>query len=140
SRAAAAALDAGRPRGVLHVHRLLAVRAVSPDAAGASRAGLEVPLPCVAAGPLRSAGARELRPPADFTRRAQPDVVKTIAMVPVRNEAWVLEHALSCLSGFCDVVIVSDQGSTDGSQDVCRRFPKVVLLEAPARSDVDRLP
>ena len=61
-------------------------------------------------------------------------------MVPVRNEAWVLEHALSCLSGFCDVVIVSDQGSTDGSQDICRRFPKAVLLEAPAGSEIDRLP
>ena len=59
-------------------------------------------------------------------------------MVPVRNEAWVLEHALSCLSAFCDVVIVSDQGSTDGSQDICRRFPKVVLIEAPPGAD--RLP
>ena len=66
--------------------------------------------------------------------------MKTIAMLPVRNEAWVLEHALASLSAFCDVVIVSDQGSTDGSQDVCRRFPKVVLLETRTGNDADRLP
>jgi hypothetical protein len=66
--------------------------------------------------------------------------VKTIAMLPVRNEAWVLEHALACLSAFCDVVIVSDQGSTDGSRDICRRYPKVVVLEAPSQSDADKLP
>lgn len=60
-------------------------------------------------------------------------------MVPVRNEAWVLAHALASLSGFCDAIVVSDQGSTDGSQDICRRFPKVVLIEAPA-GDMEKLP
>ena len=66
--------------------------------------------------------------------------MKIIALLPVRNEAWVLEHSLSCLSAFCDVVIVSDQGSTDGSQDICRRFPKAVLLDGSKGDDVDRLP
>ena len=61
-------------------------------------------------------------------------------MLPVRNEAWVLEHTLACLSAFCDVVIVSDQGSTDGSQDICRPFPKVVLLDTPLATEADRLP
>ena len=66
--------------------------------------------------------------------------MKVIALLPIRNEAWVLEHALACLSAFCDVVIISDQGSTDGSQAICRRFPKVVLLDAPPGDGVDRLP
>ncbi len=67
--------------------------------------------------------------------------MKTIALLPVRNEAWVLEHSRACLSAFCDAVIVSDQGSIDGSQDICRRFPKVVLIETPkGSSDLDRLP
>jgi hypothetical protein len=66
--------------------------------------------------------------------------VKVIALVPVRNEAWVLEHTLRSLSAFCDAVIVSDQGSTDGSRDICRRFPKVALLETPGGDSVDRLP
>ena len=69
--------------------------------------------------------------------------MKTIALVPVRNEAWVLEHSLACWSGFCDVVIVNDQMSTDATRDICRRFPKVVLLETPpagAADTVARLP
>ncbi len=66
--------------------------------------------------------------------------MKVIALLPVRNEAWVLEHSLSCLSAFCDVVIVSDQGSTDGSQEICRRFPKVHLLETPRGQTTDLLP
>jgi hypothetical protein len=56
--------------------------------------------------------------------------MKIIGLVPVRNEAWVLPHSLASLSGFCDVVIVSDQNSDDGSREICRTFPKVVLLES----------
>jgi hypothetical protein len=56
--------------------------------------------------------------------------VKIIALVPVRNEAWVLPHSLASLSGFCDIIIVSDQNSDDESREICRRFPKVVLLES----------
>jgi len=59
--------------------------------------------------------------------------VKIIALLPVRNEAWVLPHSLACLSGFCDVVIVNDQDSEDESREICRRFPKVVLLASPER-------
>ncbi len=69
--------------------------------------------------------------------------MKIIALVPVRNEAWVLEHSLACWSGFCDVVIVDDQMSTDSTREICRRFPKVVLLETTltGRADtVARLP
>ena len=56
--------------------------------------------------------------------------MKIIALLPVRNEAWVLPHSLACLSAFCDVVLVSDQNSEDESREICRRFPKVVLLES----------
>src|SRR5215471_2264925 len=66
--------------------------------------------------------------------------MKIIALVPVRNEAWVLEHSLASLSGFCDVVIVNDQMSADGTRDICRRFPKVVLLESKPADTVGRLP
>jgi hypothetical protein len=69
--------------------------------------------------------------------------MKIIALVPVRNEAWVLEHSLACWSGFCDVVIVNDQLSTDTTREICRRFPKVVLLETTSTGPADtvaRLP
>ena len=55
--------------------------------------------------------------------------MKVIAMMPVRNDGWVLPHSLACLSGFCDVILVSDRQSEDDTRAVCRRFPKVVVLE-----------
>src|SRR4051812_44081863 len=59
--------------------------------------------------------------------------MKIIGLMPVRNEAWVLPHSLACLSAFCDVILVNDQDSEDESRDICRRFPKVVLLESTER-------
>lgn len=56
--------------------------------------------------------------------------MRIIALLPVLNEAWILPHSLACLSAFCDTIIVSDQNSDDGSREICRTFPKVVLLES----------
>ena len=58
--------------------------------------------------------------------------MKVIGLMPVRNEASMLPHSLACLSGFCDVVLVGDQESTDATREVCRQFPKVVVLEHKA--------
>jgi glycosyl transferase family 2 len=57
--------------------------------------------------------------------------MKVVALMPVRNEAWVLPHSLACLSAFCDAILVNDQNSDDDSRAICRRFPKVQLLESP---------
>ena len=59
--------------------------------------------------------------------------MKIIALMPVRNEAWVLPHSLACLSAFCDIILVNDQSSEDESREICRRFPKVVVLESSAQ-------
>ena len=56
--------------------------------------------------------------------------MKIIALLPVKNEAWVLDHTLACLSAFCDVVLVNDQQSEDQSKEIGRRFPKVVWIES----------
>jgi len=56
--------------------------------------------------------------------------MRVVGLMPVRNESWVLRHSLRCLSGFCDVVLVSDQRSDDDSRAICREFPRVVLLES----------
>jgi hypothetical protein len=56
--------------------------------------------------------------------------MKVIAMMPVRNEAWILPHSLACLSAFCDVILVSDQDSEDESREICR-VPRVAF-ESPA--------
>jgi hypothetical protein len=66
--------------------------------------------------------------------------VKVIALLPIRNEAWVLEHTLACLSGFCDVIVASDQQSTDTSREICGRFPKVVLIESTPSGGPEQLP
>src|SRR5204862_1611085 len=121
SRGAAGVMVARGSRGVLHVHRLLAVRVVSADTARRTAAGLEVSVSGVAPGTLRPSGPRAIRRAADSARAAQSDVMKVIALVPVRNESWILEHSLACWSAFCDVIIVSDQESTDGSRDIYRR-------------------
>ncbi len=57
--------------------------------------------------------------------------MKVIALLPVKNEAWVLPYTLACLSGFCDVILVNDQQSEDNSRDIARRFPKVVWIDSP---------
>ena len=57
--------------------------------------------------------------------------MKVIALLPIKNEAWVLEHTLACLSSFCDIVLVNDQQSQDRSREIARRFPKVVWIDSP---------
>lgn len=49
--------------------------------------------------------------------------------MPIRNEEWILERTLTCLSLFFDHIIVADQNSTDASPDICRKFPKVVYIK-----------
>jgi glycosyltransferase involved in cell wall biosynthesis len=55
--------------------------------------------------------------------------MKIVAVTPAKNEARLLPSFLSFLSSFCDHVIIADQQSTDGSQDIYRQFPKVVVIQ-----------
>jgi glycosyltransferase involved in cell wall biosynthesis len=54
--------------------------------------------------------------------------MKKIAIMPVKNEAWILEHSLTCASKFFDHIIVADQMSTDATPDICKKFPKVTYI------------
>lgn len=54
---------------------------------------------------------------------------KLICLTPVKNEAWVLDIFLKCTSLWADHIIIADQNSTDGSQDIARKYPKVRLIE-----------
>lgn len=56
--------------------------------------------------------------------------MKVIALLPVKNEAWIIEHTLASLSGFCDVILVNDQQSIDGTREIAARFPKAVWIES----------
>lgn len=53
----------------------------------------------------------------------------TIVMTPVRNEAWVLRAFLEATSMWADYIIIADQMSTDGSRDIARLYPKVILID-----------
>jgi glycosyltransferase involved in cell wall biosynthesis len=57
-----------------------------------------------------------------------------ICLTPVKDEAWILERFLKCASLWADHIIVADQGSTDGSREIARRFPKVTLIDNPSES------
>ena len=62
--------------------------------------------------------------------------MKVIAMVPARNEDWVIEQSLASLSGFCDVMLVGDRQSDDRTREICGRFPKAVIVDAPMDSRI----
>jgi glycosyltransferase involved in cell wall biosynthesis len=59
---------------------------------------------------------------------------KIICITPVKNEAWILDRFLKCASTWADHIIIADQGSTDGSLEIIKRYPKVMLVDAPCES------
>lgn len=52
-----------------------------------------------------------------------------ICLTPVFNEEWVIEKFLTCASLWADIIILSDQGSTDKTIEIARRFSKVRLID-----------
>lgn len=47
--------------------------------------------------------------------------MKIIALLPVKNEAWVLRHCLTSLS-FCDEILAIDDSSTDNTLAILKEF------------------
>lgn len=52
-----------------------------------------------------------------------------VVMTPVRNEAWVLRAFLEATSLWADYIVIADQMSTDGSREIAKEYPKVILIE-----------
>lgn len=52
-----------------------------------------------------------------------------VVITPVRNEAWVLDAFLTCVSSWADHIILADQHSTDGSREIAAKYEKVMLVE-----------
>ena len=44
--------------------------------------------------------------------------MKIIAILPVRNEAWIIRHTLTILEQICDVIILADGDSTDKTREI----------------------
>lgn len=55
--------------------------------------------------------------------------MKKIALLAVKNEAWILERNLTILDNFCDIILVADGQSTDGSLTIYKKFKKVQLVD-----------
>lgn len=54
---------------------------------------------------------------------------KIIALLPVKNEAHILDFSLENMSLFCDHIIVADQMSGDGSRNIYKKYPKVIVVD-----------
>ncbi len=55
-----------------------------------------------------------------------------ICCTPVKNEAWILDRFLACAGLWADYIIIADQRSSDGSREIARAHPKVILVDNPA--------
>ncbi|MGB3385332.1 MAG: glycosyltransferase family 2 protein [Marinomonas sp.] len=54
---------------------------------------------------------------------------KVICLTPIKNEAWILHQFLSAASLWADHIIVADQMSDDGSREIAKKYPKVILID-----------
>ena len=59
-------------------------------------------------------------------------IPKIVVVTPVKNEEWILERFLSVTSQFADQIIIADQNSTDSSVEICKQYPKVILIQNPS--------
>jgi len=57
-----------------------------------------------------------------------------ICLTPVRNEAWILDKFLTSTSLWADHIIIADQMSTDGSREIAKKYPKVILIDNPSET------
>lgn len=57
---------------------------------------------------------------------------KIICLTPIKNEAWILDFFIRSTSLWADHIIIADQGSTDGSREIAKKYDKVILIENKA--------
>jgi glycosyltransferase involved in cell wall biosynthesis len=54
---------------------------------------------------------------------------KIVVITPLKNEDWIIDRFLAVTSQFADCIIIADQNSNDESVAICKKYPKVVLIE-----------
>lgn len=64
--------------------------------------------------------------------------MKIIALIPVKNEAWILKTCLTSLKSVADEVVILDDNSTDGSRELAASFgAHVVNFDSGSEKHVD---
>lgn len=57
--------------------------------------------------------------------------MKTVVLIPVKNEEWILECTLQNTAPHVDAILIADQNSTDKTLEICARFPNVRVVNNP---------
>jgi glycosyltransferase involved in cell wall biosynthesis len=57
--------------------------------------------------------------------------MKTIVLIPTKNEEWILENTLKNITPHVDHVIIADQQSTDRTREICASFDNVIVIDNP---------
>ena len=57
--------------------------------------------------------------------------MKTVVLIPVKNEEWILESTLKNISPYVDHIIIADQNSTDRTVAICNTFENVKVISNP---------
>lgn len=57
--------------------------------------------------------------------------MKTIVLIPTKNEDWILESTLKNTAPHVDMIIVADQNSTDRTVEICSKFLNVKVIKNP---------
>lgn len=65
--------------------------------------------------------------------------MKTIVLIPTRNEEWILESTLKNTSPFVDMIIIADQNSTDKTVEICKKFSNVKVVNNPNEGHSNRV-
>jgi len=55
--------------------------------------------------------------------------MKTIVLMPIRNELAMLQYNLPNILLWADHVIIADQHSTDGTRDLYKKYPEVTVVD-----------
>jgi len=53
--------------------------------------------------------------------------MKIIALIPIKNEGWILETCLSSLKGITDEIIAIDDGSDDNSVEILKKHSATII-------------
>lgn len=56
---------------------------------------------------------------------------RVICLMPVKNEVDLLPITLPIISQYCNVIIIADQMSDDGSREIYKNFSKIKVIDNP---------